>query len=281
MFTCKVTNSYPGIDEVCEGVPSLTPNSFYINALGDSSPECNTNEKSSTLQDLVERGEKADACYLYCAQRSCDAAKEFAERESSSLSSVCDVVRYLPGGALEMKMEDLSDGSKCHAGIIEYNLSKGVKDGCLTCNEKRGEGVVYETGEEPPPWFERAGMYGPLPKQFTCDERYLSETPFPHYPSSFDSSLSVDLKASNLSDGGDKLVAYWAAEPSSAVVKAEDAYSSFSNSGIAYCKDSVCDFKFRSPGRYTSEGNVYKSHVHFTLWEGNKWSKKVRTLNLE
>ena len=53
---------------------------------------------------------KADRCFVYCAQRTCDAAVNFMIDHEWGLKERCNEVVYLKGGALCMKKEQLEDG---------------------------------------------------------------------------------------------------------------------------------------------------------------------------
>jgi hypothetical protein len=238
----------------------------------------------------LDDGTTADLCYVYCAQRSCGKAKAFMAENADALREQCGTVAYLHGGALEMDPADLVGGEACHDGIVEHNQGKGVRPGCLTCTGSEvarvpmrfgGEDVeatLFET-DEVPEWYRRTGVVGALPNHFACDARY-KDRPTPHGPSGADAArVTIDISQTSLPP--DALLAYWAAQPSERVVTAERAYGDFLNSGIVQCRESLCDFALRRPGRYTADGEVFKAHVHLTEWQRGRWSLDAKTLDIE
>lgn len=282
---CQRTDEHAGAGFVCHG--SMQPGRVFINALAEA-PECTRREDASRLADL-SGAEPRPVCYVYCAQRTCDAAQKFMASNADELASKCAAVAYLPGGALEMDPASLIDGQRCHAKIAEHNLKSGLQPGCLTCDaetlakvgmkidEETVMATYMPTSDAAPDWYRRAGIVGSLPTQFSCDSRYKGERPTPH--ANGDSTVSLDISSTDLPK--DALLAYWAAKPSTDIVSAERAYGEFTNSGIVQCADSVCDFAISRPARYTADGKVFKRHIHVTEWLGDRWNLKAKTIDIE
>ena len=188
-----------------------------------------------------------------------------------------------------MDRHELVDGDRCHRNIIGYNMKKGLRDGCLTCegddkiklNKMTMDGepvdaTYLRTSGEIPDWYRRRGIVGTLPTQFSCDERY--KKPLPHHDSD-KSRFVVDISETDLPP--DATIAYWAAKPSDEVRVAEDAYGNFDNGGITQCEGSICEFRLDLPGRYTSEGKVFKRHIHLTHWNVDRWDLDAKTIDIE
>lgn len=284
---CRPTGEYTGARFVCENDKDLDAGVF-LNVLAEGMPECDRKEHSVTLDELKEF-EEPPKCYVYCAQRTCTAAKKFMEEHSEELGKLCDTVSYLPGGALEMNPDDLVDGKACHAKIIEHNMKQGIQDGCLTCGDGEEDQIklemtmdgdpvdatYYETKDVIPDWYKRAGIVGTLPTQFSCDKRY--KTPVVHD----NGGVQVEMNIEKTGLPKNALIAYWGANPSTDVRVAPDAYDEFQNSGIAQCKEYQCKFKMNIPARYTADGKVYKKHLHVTDWDGFSWNLKAKTIDIE
>ena len=266
-------------DLVCEDVPK----SVYLNALADKLPECDRKTAMSTLSD----GKHADMCYVYCAQRSCGAAKAYMQNNHKELRHKCSMITYLHNGALSMDPNDLVDGNACHNKITQSNKKKGVKSTCLTCDENdkgsklplKINGVVtpsqiVTTKGKVPDWYQRRGIVASLPTQFSCDKRY--NPPQPHQPERAASTFEIDISNTELPP--DAILGYWASRKSNEIVEASRAYGNFDNSGIVQCRKSICEFKLDHPGMYTTEGKVYKPHVHFTEWKGDRWNMVAKTI---
>lgn len=287
-MSCRASNKYEGADFVCDNALSLGKDGVFINTLHDSMPECDHATRSVTLDELSSK-DPVD-CYVYCAQRTCDASTNFMKKNKEELSQKCRTVSYVPGGALEMDPASLKDGSLCRANTIRSNLSKGLQDGCLTCkgdervkvdmtiNDVKVNATYLKTSGEVPDWYQRAGISGTLPTQFYTDCRYKTKAPVPH-DNGGDMTVKVDISKTNLPKNA--VLAYWGAKPSTNVPVAERAYGSFHNSGIVKCEDSVCEFLMQYPGRYTSEGKVFKSHFHVTEWLGDRWNMEAKTIDIE
>ncbi|OUU53268.1 MAG: hypothetical protein CBC12_02835 [Candidatus Puniceispirillum sp. TMED52] len=287
-MSCRSTSEYEGAQFVCDTDANLDPNGVFLNALTEGMPECDRKERAVTLDDLKEF-EEPPKCYVYCAQRSCTAAQKYMEKHAEELGELCDTVSYIHGGALEMDHKDLVDGPVCHKKIIDHNMEQGLQDGCLTCkgddrvklkmsmNGDPVDATYLRTSGEIPDWFRRSGIVGTLPTQFSCDERYKA-MPTPH-DNGGSKRVKVDISNTDLPE--DALIAYWAANPSEDVHVAEDAYGTFQNSGIVQCKESICEFPIDHPGRYTSEGKVFKSHIHLTEWKGDRWNLDAKTIDIE
>lgn len=272
----------------------------FLNVLSESMPECDRKDASS-MMNWKEEDTKKDVCYVYCAQKTCHAAKNFMDAHGKELQQRCETVVYLPEGALGMDPSDLVDGKLCHANIAKHNLSKGVQAGCLTCDEAEGsdpngtsvdvtvddtpvEATYFETKRQVPEWFQRSGIVGFLPPPFSCDPRY-KKTPIPHAPSSLSSTAKVRMDISKTGLPRDALLGYWAADGGNKdegdILVAEKAYGSFENSGIVQCVDAMCEFDLVPPRRYTTEGKVFKSHFHFTEWLGDRWNLDAKTVDVE
>lgn len=266
-------------DLVCENVPK----SVFLNALSDSLPECDRTEGMSTLADRS----RADMCYVYCAQRSCGAATAFMEKHKAELRDKCSMITYLHNGALGMEASDLVDGPTCHRKIVESNLEKGIKGTCLTCDKTdtghdlpmvaNGEamhGRLVTTRGEVPDWYARSGIVASLPTQFSCDERYYP--PRPHRPKKASLQLEIDVSGTDLP--GDAIIAYWASHETDTIQEAAKAYGEFDNSGIVQCRNARCHLSLDRPGMYTTNGMVYKPHIHFTEWKGDRWNTTAKTI---
>lgn len=270
-------------DLVCE----KAPRSVYLNTLSSNLPECDRKNDMSTLED----GMHADMCYVYCAQRSCNAAKTFLEEHQTELREKCSMITYLHNGAIEMAQEELVDGPVCHQKIVESNIQKkGVQSTCLTCDAgddgvfikatRNGQAIsanLVTTKGEVPDWYHRRGIIASLPTQFSCDERY--HPPRPHQPSNASSKFQIDISPTDLPPN--TTLAYWAAKDSQEVVDASAAYGDFENSGIVNCRDSICNLSLDTPGMYTTEGNVYRPHIHFTEWLGDRWNTTAKTIEFD
>ena len=287
-MNCRAT-SVRGAEFVCDGIVKDEQGTVFLNALSENMPECDRKRSMSTL-DRLDSFKTPPHCRVYCAQRSCDAAKTFLKEHDDALSKKCASVTYLPGGALEMDQHDLVDGVACHRNIVAHNIEdKGLQEGCLTCSgEKRTsidmtiDGTVVDatylkTNDEIPEWYRRSGIVGNLPTQFSCDKRYKG-TPVVHDHKG-SSKVKMDISKTDLP--GNSILAYWGAKPSKTVRVAEQAYGTFNNSGIVQCKDSVCEFPIDPPSRYTEEGKVYKSHIHVTEWLGDRWNLNAKTIDIE
>ena len=285
---CRPTDQYEGAQRVCEQASAARPDGVFLNALAESMPECDRNERMTTLEHLEDAASPPD-CYVYCAQRSCGAAATFMRAHADELSRKCASVSYLHGGALEMERADLVDGEACHRNVVAHNLSEGLQDGCLTCeagdrvplratiDDVPVDATYLQTRGEIPDWYRRSGIVGALPTQFSCDPRYRS-VPVPHHHEG-SSRVKVNLSSTPISPNA--TVAYWAADASDEVLPAERAYGAFKNSGIVQCEKAVCEFRLDRPGRYTSEGKVFKSHLHLTEWMGDRWSLRAKTIDIE
>lgn len=288
-MSCRPTNKYDGADAVCSSDVKLGPKEVWINALEDAMPECTRRDGAARLEELVTDDPRA-VCYVYCAQRSCDAAKDYLKAHSGELKRKCTSVAYVPGGALEMPSAALVDGETCRAKIVAHNLKAGLQDGCLTCQADQKVPIAVRVDDQPvkatymptsatvPDWYHRSGIVGSLPTQFSCDPKYRGDTPTPHQRGGA-SRVLLDISKTGLP--ADALLAYWAARPSADVAVAEDAYGDFGNSGIVQCEDHKCAFSMDPPGRYTSEGKVFKSHLHVTEWLGDRWNLRAKTIDLE
>ena len=281
-----MTDEYRGAQSVCERVPDIDDGGVFLNALSESMPECDRKEGAETL-DSLKGFETLPKCYVYCAQRSCDAATKYMERHEDDLNTLCSSVSYLHGGALEMDRDRLVDGKVCHKKIVDHNMQDGLQEGCLTCEDKDKvdiemsidqvpvKATYLRTSGEIPDWYRRSGIVGSLPTQFSCDDRY--KKPLPH-DGGGSASVTVNIAPTGLPK--DALIAYWAAEPSDEVRVAEEAYGTFKNSGIVQCQDFVCEFPIDVPGIYTSEGKVYKSHIHLTEWQVDRWNLNAKTIDI-
>jgi hypothetical protein len=289
-MSCRPTADIVGAQYICDRNPTREDEGgVYLNVLGESMPECDRRDGSITLDGLRKLDTPPSHCYIYCAQRSCDTAKNYMREHEQELDSLCSSVRYIHGGALEMNREDLVDGDTCHRKIVDHNMKEGgLRDGCLTCGEGDKVGIdvtidgtpvdatYLKTSEKIPDWYRRAGIVGALPTQFSCDTRY--KVPVPHHNGG---SNTVEMNISKTGLPADSLLAYWASRSSDRVEVAEKAYAGFENSGIVQCDNSICRFRIDTPGRYTSEGKVYKSHIHLAEWEGDRWNLVAKTVNIE
>lgn len=285
-MNCRPTTEYKGAQFVCNNDRGV--DGVFLNALAEGMPECDRRAHATTLEEL-EHYSEPPKCNVYCAQRSCQAAATYMETHAEELERLCDTVSYIHGGALEMERDVLVDGEACHRNIVEHNMANGLQDGCLTCQgedriplavtiDQRPVSATYlRTSGEIPDWYRRIGVVGALPTQFSCDDRY--KYPVEVHDNGGSERVRVDISATDLPQ--DALVAYWAAHSSDEVHLAEDAYGSFDNSGIAQCKESVCEFRLDRPGRYTSEGSVFKSHIHLTEWKGDRWNLTAKTIDIE
>ena len=283
-MSCKRSDSYKGADFVCKKDVDFY-DGVYINALNGMG-ECDRKNSMSSLEGLSSFS-SPPKCYVYCAQRTCGAAESFMKKNSQALSEGCSSVYYVKGGALEMREEDLVDGKVCHSKIIDHNMKGGVKRGCLTCEEGEGvsipltvdgeevEATYFETKEGVPDWYERNGIDGSLPPHFFNDERYVS--PLEHGEGK--NRIRMNVRRTGIKK--DAKLAYWASNPSDKVEVAENAYGNFENRGIVFCKGYDCDFDLNVPSRYTSEGKVFKKHIHVTDWNGKKWNEKAKTIDIE
>ena len=290
-MSCTPTSEYVGANFVCNADKNLDPNGVFLNALSESMPECDRKERAVSLDDLADHSarEERPNCYVYCAQRSCTAAQVYMQAHKADLETHCATVSYLHGGALEMDRSELADGDACHQKIIEHNMRDGLQDGCLTCEKddrvklkmsidgKPVDATYLRTSGEIPDWYRRSGIVGALPTQFSCDERYKS--PLELHENAGSTTVEMDISGTDLKH--DAVIAYWAARPSEDVYTAESAYGAFENSGIVQCKDSVCKFALDLPGRYTSEGRVFKRHIHLAEWQGEQWNLNAKTVDIE
>ena len=123
----------------------------------------------------------------------------------------------------------------------------------------------------------RAGIPGSS-NHFSCDPRYKGDDLAPHAPSNGKDVLVIDVRGTDVAP--DATIGYWASKPSEAVRTAERAYGDFSNRGIARCEAGVCRLPLSLPTPYTEDGKVWKPHVHFAEWKGDRWDLVARTVNL-
>ena len=259
--------------DVCEHPPDrLASGHVFLNALSDM-PECDRRHGMASLDSMEERAER---CYVYCAQRSCGAAKAFLRDRADEVAEKCASVTYLRNGALSMREIDLADGEACHARIVAHNRISD--EPCLTCEGGAVRARLSVDGEEAkatfdgtddtvPDWFHRADVWSRLPPQFSRDPRYRNR-PKPHDPSG---DLALSLRLDGLPYDEDALLAFWAARDDGRVREAHDAYGDFTNSGIVQCRKGTCDFTLDRPGQYTAEGRVFRPHVHVAPWRGDHW----------
>lgn len=281
---CAFSDDEPVADMVCE-LPPATPDArdVFLHALADTMPECDRRlDRMSRLEDL----DHARRCYVYCAQKSCDAAGKFMAQNAADLRQKCDTIVYLHNGSLAMQQSDLQDGARCHSQILKYNEADAGST-CVTCDEASSTPVNLEIDKRPvtghllrtkegiPDWYYRRGIYSELPPQFTCDTRY--RTP-PTLHAKGPSVVRVNLPSDMPKNA---TLGFWAAQPSDTVKEASEAYGDFSNSGIVECIDRVCDMPMHIPGRYTVDGREFPAHIHFTQLDGDRWSLDAQTINLE
>lgn len=267
----------------CEYAPArVGANDAYINVLSATLPQCDRKAERMLRDD-----ERAETCHVYCAQRSCSAAKAYMHDHADALAARCERVVYLRNGALSMNPDDLVDGAACHAQILAHNARD---DSCLTCRPDTGvpvraamdggaiEGArLTDTDEGVPDWFRRANVWAPLPPNVTCDAR-ARNPPVEHTPPGARSVLEFDTDDTPISP--DATLAYWAAHTSSTIREAHVAYGAFENAGIASCAEGTCKLALDAPGSYTAEGKVFAPHVHFVQWRGDHWDPRVHTLTL-
>lgn len=279
---CAETHGHPVANRVCDIHPaSISKNDVYVNALADEMPACDRLHDTVNLNAL----DHADTCFVYCAQRSCQAANEFMEKNAKELRHKCDDIVYLHNGALSMPANELKDGMKCHADIIEFNRKHKENDGCLSCQgntsipvdvEIDGQATTGEflrTDDAIPDWYIQNGIYSPLPPQFTCDGRYKHPVQ-PHAKGS--SLLKVMLPKE---EPRNSTIAFWAAKPAREIKEAHAAYDTFENAGIVQCVEHVCEIPLDLPGSYTADGKVFPRHLHYTEWAGDRWNMTARTIN--
>lgn len=205
------------------------------------------------------------------------------------LKERCNEVVYLKGGALCMKKEQLENGEKCHRDIAEYNLSKqgpeevkpcyqcgsaGAADVSVTVDGTEKQGSLLVNEDKNPEWYKCAGLEERLPPQFE-DIEY--ETLVPHDVE--DGSL-YKLDISNSDIDANAYIGVWASEPSSSILPAHEAYGEFTNSALAKCEENMCTFRIKRPTSYTTNGKVYKPHIHLVEHDGVEWSQRIRTLTL-
>ena len=276
---CRTVDVGHPYQEVCEFPPSrLKSGETYINALHESMPACDRVEKTTPLENL----EAADRCFIYCAQRSCDAAKDFMDKHRAELRDKCSKITYLPNGALSMNKKDLKQGVTCHAQIIQHN-EKASKNACLTCSPQSVDiDATYDgrplnarhavTDDKIPDWYIRRGIYSSLPPMFTCDPRFR----VPSVHSSDTPVLRLDIRDTQIPP--DATIGYWASKPTDEILEAGKAYANFENSGVAKCSSGVCELNIAYPGRYTEDGKVFNPHIHFAVWEGDRWDTVAHTV---
>ena len=231
-------NSLAPGTRVCELPPAhMAEKDVFINALHSDMPECDRASHAATLDQLETA--KASHCYVYCAQRSCNAAVDFMASEADKLEERCDAVTYLHNGALGMSEAELVDGARCHARIVAHNT---VQDsGCLNCDAQKQTAVGLTVDGQTlagaqylparasaPGWFKRASIWSRHPPQFSRDARYTNP-PQTHDPSG---SVRVSLDTAGTGISEDAVLAFWASKPDEHVREAQDAYDDFTNSGI-------------------------------------------------
>jgi hypothetical protein len=283
--------------EIVERTPVGPIEGAFLNVLESEMPECNRGEGDRMVR-LDDGGGREEVCNVYCAQRSCGAAREYLSAHEGALRDRCGSVRYLHGGALEMDASDLADGRACHAKVVGFNLQNQggeLAGACLTCGDDatpvpaavrpRGEtcgreveATLVRTEGVVPEWYHRTGVLGSLPNHFSCDPRYKGPSPTPHAPEDGDSVVEVDVRGTDIAP--DATIGYWASRPTEGVSTAPRAYGDFSNRGIARCKQGICSLPLTLPTPYTEKGKVWKPHVHFSEWKGGRWDLTARTLNL-
>lgn len=276
-------DSLPFNTRVCERPPvHVGKDEVFINALHADMPECDRASRSTTLEDL----ERASHCYVYCAQRSCGAAKDFMIANADEISEKCDAVTYLHNGALGMNESELVDGATCHANVVAHNSVQ--KTGCLNCDARSSVDVgLVVNGEtrsgaqylparpSSPEWFKRASIWSRHPPQFSRDARYANP-PQTHDPSG---GARVRLDTTGTGIREDATLAFWASKPDARVREAHDAYDDFTNSGIVQCERRTCEFTVDTPGAYTADGRVFRPHIHVAEWRGDHWGD-VATVTL-
>lgn len=265
----------PPRTRVCERPPSHVGDAdVFLNALHGALPECDHASHAATLEGL----ERASHCYVYCAQRSCDAAKDYLVSRADELEAKCDATTYLHNGALGMHESELVDGAGCHANIVEHNAVQDT--GCLNCDarttvdvalaldgQERVGAQFLPTRPSAPEWFKRASIWSRLPPQFSRDARYANP-PQAHDPRG---STTVRLDTTGTGIAEDATLAYWASKPDERVREAHDAYDDFTNSGIVACERRTCGFTVDAPGAYTADGKVFRPHIHVAEWKGDHW----------
>lgn len=276
-------HSLPSGTRVCERAPThVNVGDVFINALHADMPECDRASHSATLRDLKH----APHCYVYCAQRSCGAAKEFMIENADEIEAKCDEVTYLHNGALGMHQSELKDGATCHANVVAHNTVQEV--GCLNCDgrstvdvgltvngEERAGAQYLAARPSAPEWFKRSSIWSRHPPQFSCDARYANP-PQTHDPSG---SERVRLDTTGTGIQEDAKLAFWASKPDERVREAHAAYGDFSNSGITQCNRHTCEFTVDAPGAYTADGTVFRPHIHVSEWKGDHWGS-VATVTL-
>ena len=99
-MSCTPTSEYVGANFVCNADKNLDPNGVFLNALSESMPECDRRERAVSLDDLADHSARAERpnCYVYCAQRSCNAAQVYMQKHKDDLEAHCATVSYLHGG---------------------------------------------------------------------------------------------------------------------------------------------------------------------------------------
>lgn len=273
----------PSNTRVCERPPAhVEDGAVFLNALHTSMPECDRASRSATLEDL----DRASHCYVYCAQRSCGAAKDFMVERADDLAAKCDAVTYLRNGALGMNESELVDGGRCHANIVAHNSVQ--KTGCLNCDasspvdvdliindEKRSGAQYLQARPSAPDWFKRASIWSRHPPQFSRDPRYANP-PQTHDPRG-SARMRLDTTGTGIRENA--TLAFWASKPDTHVREAHDAYDDFTNSGIVQCERHTCEFTVDTPGAYTADGTVFRPHIHVSEWRGDHWGD-VATVTL-
>lgn len=275
-------------DEACDVVPNYQDGSVgFFNALSENLPECN---RIDHLKDVVDF-EPLDVCFVYCAQKSCDAAEKFMEKHASILREGCNTITYLHSGAVAMNPDELVAGEKCHQKIREHNEAQTVKEAsniCLTCNSSQQgtpipltwNGEVLATAKmvstkgTVPDWYVASGNYSTLPPQFTCNSKYGN--PPKLHQGKGNNTIEIDISQTDLPPNS--IIGYWAAKPSKDALPPKDAYADFSNSGIIQCRNNKCRLKLDTPGVYKVDRETFPSHMHFTEWTGRHWNPVGKTI---
>lgn len=102
-----------GINDV---IRNASKDDKFIHALSESLPQCDLKRGVDKVEDIVE----GDACNVYCAQASCDAAKKYMKEHASHFAR-CSSVNYLKEGSIRMDADLLVDGFVCHDAIHKWN----------------------------------------------------------------------------------------------------------------------------------------------------------------
>tara|TARA_B100001093_G_C26777187_1_gene992899 strand:- start:919 stop:1377 length:459 start_codon:yes stop_codon:yes gene_type:complete len=148
---------------------------------------------------------------------------------------------------------------------------------CVSCNKTK-YGLSYATDSDMPEWVR--------------DNKKQTSIIPEYYMPKIENVVSVDLDVVELKN---TLIFYWATESKKMkkvrgynnscgdMCKPKHAYGNYCNSGLVRLdKNGKAKIFIESPVAYTTEGDDYYPHIHFTPFDNKtkKWNKEVFTVSI-